>query len=267
MIIFKQEFKSNFKSCMIWSFSVSILILMFMSFYTSFSKNAEAFNMIMANYPKAMLEAFGMSGVNLSEVAGYFTFTFLFVQICLAIQASNYGFAVLSLEERERTADFLMVKPVKRISIITSKLLAAVSILTITNIVVWISTFAFVELFRDGKTYDINIFLKMLSCIILFQLFFLAVGMVISVSVKKIGSVLSYSMSLSFGLYIVSAFGSIIGEKKLAYITPFKYFEMNYLVINGHYDRFMIFLCAGIITVSLVASYILYIKRNIHSAS
>ena len=66
-----------------------------------------------------------MNGIDLATVLGYFGLVFLFVQLCLAIQAANYGFALVSVEEREWTADFLLAKPVGRSQIMTSKLLAA----------------------------------------------------------------------------------------------------------------------------------------------
>jgi len=267
MNIFKLEFKEKIKSSLIWSVSMFILIYAFMSFFQTFAGNAEGMTLMLENYPEELLKAFGMSSVDLSTIAGYFTMTMLFTQICLAIQASNYGFSILSIEERERTADFLLTKPIKRRKIFISKLLSAFIALTITNAVVWGSTLLFVEIFNEGQVYDINVFIKMLSTIVLFQLYFLGIGMVISVLVKKVRSVLSFSMALSFGMYMISALGSIIGEDVLAYITPYKYFEPSYLIINGKYDSKMIIVCSVIIIVSIIASYILYIKRNIHSAS
>ena len=53
-----------------------------------------------------------MNNLDMSSVLGFFSFVFLFCQICLAIQAANYGFSLVSVEERELTADFLLAKPV-----------------------------------------------------------------------------------------------------------------------------------------------------------
>ncbi len=117
-----------------------------------------------------------MNGVDLSTVLGYFGFVFLFVQICLAIQAANYGFSLVSIEEREWTADFLLAKPVGRTQILTSKLLAALSGLTITNVVVWISSFVFINLFKGDRTYEAKPLLLLLLSIVVFQLFFLSRG-------------------------------------------------------------------------------------------
>jgi len=267
MNIFMQELKEKLKSSSVWAISVFLLTLMFMSFFQAFASNTEVINLVMENYPKEMLKAAGMSGVDLSTVTGYFTTTILFIQICLAIQASNYGLSILSIEERERTADFLMTKPVTRTKIFVAKSLAAFLTLTLTNVIVWGSTFLSIEIFKGEKAYDVNIIIKMLLPIVLFQLFFFGIGMLISVSLKKIKSILPFSMALSFGMYIISAFGAVFEQDKLSYITPFKYFDPNYLVINGNYETKMIYICIGVIIISLISSYYLYIKRNIHYAT
>ncbi len=267
MNIYNREVKNRLKSALIWSVSIFLLLLLFMSFYPGFAMDETLWEMILENYPKEMLQAMGMTGVNMSTVIGYFTMCMLFTQICLAVQASQYGFSILSEEERDLTADFLLTKPVKRNKVFISKLTAALTGLMVTCAVVWGSTFLFISVFNDGHEYDSGMVVKMLSVVILFQLFFLGVGMIISVSVKKIKSVLPFSMGLAFGMYIISAIGSIVDDNILAYLTPFKYFEPNTLVIDGRYNPVMIIICTVVIVVSLVGSFILYNKRNIRTAS
>ena len=69
---------------------------------------------MMSSFPKELLIAFGMVDMDWSTILGFFGLVFVFVQICLAIQAANYGFSLVSIEETEWTADFLLSKPVSR---------------------------------------------------------------------------------------------------------------------------------------------------------
>jgi ABC-2 type transport system permease protein len=152
MIIYKYELKMYGKSIMIWGASIFSLLIMFMAFYPTFGSDVALVDKMMENYPPELLKAFGMSGgLSLSTVLGFFVFTFAMIQLLLGVQAANYGFSFLSVEERELTADFLMTKPVSRRYIIISKFLAALTALTITNIITWIGSFAAVEMFRDGN--------------------------------------------------------------------------------------------------------------------
>ncbi len=263
MNIFKQEFKMHSRSVITWSVAVAALIFVYVSLFSSFAQNAELLNEAIARFPEELRMAFGMNGMDLSTVLGFYSFAFLFTQICLAIQAANYGFSLVSIEERELTADFLLAKPVGRAQILTSKLLAALSSLTITNIVVWISSFGFINLFKGDRTYETKPLLLLLLSILVFQLFFLTVGLVVSLLVKRIRSVTPYSMALGFGMYVLSAFGGMLGESALEKITPFKHFDPNYIIQHGTYDLPLVLISVAVIVISLVGSYVLYTRRDI----
>ena len=261
--IFRQEFKMHLRSVITLSVSVAVLILIYLSLFSSFAEQAELLNEMLANFPPQFLTAFGMTGVNLATVLGYFGFVFLFAQICVAIQAANYGFSLVSVEEREWTADFLLAKPVSRTHILTSKLLAALSGLLITDIVVWIASLLFVNLFRAGRTYELKPLLVLLVSIVPFQLFFLSVGLVISLLVKRIRSVTPYAMALGFGMYVLSVFGDLLGTSILETITPFKHFEPHYILDNGAWDLPLVLISVVVIVISVVGSYLLYNRRDI----
>jgi ABC-2 type transport system permease protein len=266
MNIYLHELKTKIKSVVIWSASLAALIFVFTSIYTSFAKDTALLQQAMANFPKELLIAFGMVNMDWSNVLGYFGLIFLFTQICLAIQAANYGFSLVSIEENEMTADFLLAKPVGRPKIMTAKFLAALTGLTITNIVVWISSFLFIAMFNNGKDYPVKSLVMLLLSIVVFQLFFLTVGMVISLLVKRVRNVTPFSMGLVFGLYILNAFGGMIGEKSLEIISPFKHFDPNYILKNAAFDP-LVLISIAIILVSVISSYGLYARRNILSAS
>lgn len=261
--IFRHEFSMRSKSVLTWSVALAVLILAYLSLFSSFADQAELLNQAMANFPEELLTAFGLNNVDLATVLGYFGFVFLFAQICLAIQAANYGFSLVSVEEREWTADFLLAKPVGRARILTSKLLAALCGLTITNAVVWISSFACINLFRGNRTYETKPLLLLLLSIVVFQLFFFSVSLVISLLVKRIRSVTPYAMGLGFGMYVLSVFGDMLGESFLEDLTPFQHFNPNYIIQHEAYDVPLVLISVAAIVISLVGSYLLYARRNI----
>jgi ABC-2 type transport system permease protein len=266
MNIYKHEFKMHLKSVITWSISIALLILVYLSAFSSISADAALMGEMMANFPEELLLAFGMTDIDFASIQGLYGVVFLFCQLCLAIQAANYGFSLISIEEREMTADFLLAKPIGRTKILTSKLLASISSLTITNIVVWISSFVVINMVRDGKEFDANALVLLLLSIVIFQLFFLSVGMLISLLMKRVRSVTPLSMSLAFGMYVISAFGGMLGNAKLELLTPFKHFEPNYIIKHGSYNLPLVMISLLAILISLGSSYWLYAKRNIHSA-
>jgi ABC-2 type transport system permease protein len=266
MNIYKHELKMNLRSALTWSLALILLIFTYMSLFPTFSKDAAQMNEAIAKFPRELLIAFGIADIDLSTVLGFYGMIFLFCQICLAIQAANYGFSLVSIEERELTADFLLAKPVRRTTILTSKLLASLSALTITNLVTWISSFAAISLLNGGKGYEATPLILLLLSIVPFQLFFLTVGVLISLLVKRVRSVTSASMALAFGMYLLNAFGGMIGGTSLEVVSPFKHFEPNYILKNTAYDLPLVPITVIVIIAAVAASYVLYLKRDIHTA-
>ncbi len=261
--IYMHELRSRMRSVIVWSLSVAAMILIFYSIFPAFSTQAATINKALSNFPPALLAAFGMGKVDLSTVLGYYTFIFTFAQVCLAIQAGNYGFGLVSVEETELTADFLVSKPVSRVQIMDSKLLAAFTSLTITNLVVWASSFLSIHLFKGSQTYDTRSLLLLLISIVIFQLFFLSVGLVISLLVKRVRSVTPYSLGLGFGMYILAAFSGFEGISNLELITAFKHFDPSYIIQHGAYDTPLVLLNAAITVVCLAVAYWQYTRRDI----
>jgi len=131
---------------------------------------------------------------------------------------------------------------------------------------VWVTSFMCLEVFDKGNNYETEPLVILLLSIIIFQGFFLAVGLVISLLMKRVRSVTPLSMALVFGLYILNVFSNMLGSVTVEVISPFKQFEPNYIITNSAYDWPLFFLCKAIIVISIIGSYLLYSRRNITSA-
>lgn len=266
MNIYLHELKSYTRSILVWSISIFLIILVYLAAFWSIADDLGQVSDLLASFPDELLIAFGMTDLNFSSILGMFGLVFLFCQVCLAIQASNYGISLVSIEEREFTADFLMAKPVGRSAIMTAKLLAALTALTVTNLSVWASSFLIINFLNDGPPIDTSALVLLLSSIVIFQLFFLSVGILISLLMKRVRSVTPLSMALAFGMYVVSAFGGMLGEDTIDLVSPFKHFEPNAIIQNGAFDLPLVVISLAAILVSIPASYWLYQRRNIASA-
>jgi ABC-2 type transport system permease protein len=265
--IFRHEFRTRLRSVLIWSLGTALLIAFFFAMFPVFADQAALMNEFLEKYPPELRAAFGMNDMDMASVLGFFSFLFMFAQICLAIQAANYGFGLISIEESELTADFLLSKPVSRTQVLTSKLLAALSSLVITELVISAASIIAVTLYHSKYPYDARILLLVLASSFIFQLFFLSVGLVISLLVKRLRSVTPWGLGLGFGMYVLSAFSGIFGDVALEYITPFKHLYAPSIVKNGAYDTPLVLMNVGVTVAALVASYWLYIRRDIHAVS
>ncbi|MBN2148380.1 MAG: ABC transporter permease subunit [Anaerolineales bacterium] len=265
--IFKHEIRIRVRSVIIWSLSLAALFGVFFSFFSVFADQAALVQDMMENFPQELRAAFALDRMDMASVLGFYSLIYIFSQLCLAIQASNYGFGLVSIEESELTADFLLSKPVSRSQVMTSKLLAALLSLAITNVVVWVVSFTVIEFSRGEREYEPGTLVLLLLGVIIFQLFFLSLGLVISLLVKRVRSVTPYALGLGFGAYVLNAFSGVFGDVKLELITPFKHLDPTYIVHNGAFDTPLVLLNVGVSLVSLAVSYWLYIRRDIPAVS
>ncbi|WP_144551898.1 ABC transporter permease subunit [Bacillus sp. X1(2014)] len=264
MNIFFHELRAYRKSTIIWSCSLVLIIALFMSFYPAFANDAEDFQKIMEGYPEAIRNAIGFNLGNFFTILGFYCFPLSFITLCGAIQAMNLGTSIVSKEVREKTADFLLTKPVTRTAVLTSKLFAAFVSIVITNIIYLVVTMFMVFQVKTDN-FSVKILLLLSLTMFFIQLMFLAVGIMISVIVPKIKSVLSVSLTTVFAFYFLGMFSSTTGEEAKRYISPFKYFDTAYIIKHSGYETSFLVAGAVIIILSITASYIVYLKKDIHA--
>jgi ABC-2 type transport system permease protein len=265
--IFKHEYRIRLRAVITWSVAITALVIFFFSIFPAFADQAALTNQLMAKFPQEMKDAFGLDKIDMSTVMGFFGFIFVFIQLCLAIQAGNFGFGLVSIEEAEKTADFLLTKPVRRGNILTSKLAAAICSLITTELVITVASLVATSLFNGGREYKLGTLFLLMGSMLIFQLFFLSLGLLISLLVNKIHNVTPFSLGLAFGAYVLNAFSGVLGDVKLEYITPFKHLDPIYIVKHSAFDPRLLVLNIAISVAAVAISYWLYIRRDIRAVS
>lgn len=264
MNIFKLEFKQKRKSMLIWTACIVLWALLVVAFIPTLVDLGEGFSEVLSQMG-AIGEAFNIGVDTFSTIIGIVGMYFGILLICFAIQAANYGFGLVTIEESELTADFLITKPVKRGKIMTSKILAALSALLFTNVVYVISTFLFILAIAGERELDKKTLLLILCSAFFVQLFFFSFGLLVSLLLKKVKSVTPFSMGAVFGLYILSTFGRSLKIEFLEYINPFSYFDNAIIAAEGKYNMVFFVINIAFVIVAITASYILYKRRDIKS--
>ena len=263
MNIFIHELKANRKSLLIWSGSLTALSILYILLYSAVLPDIEAFKIVINGMPDIAKKLLSIYADSISSLEGFYSFAFLYIMLCGAIQAMNLSVSIFSKEDRERTADFLLTKPIKRKDILTYKLLAALACLIITNIIFFALTIP--TALSISSDFNMKTFLMVSATMFFVQLIFMALGIIVSVVSGRIKSVISVSLSTVFGFFIISMLGSVIGDERVRYISPFQFFNLPYIVKNAAYETRFIIIGAVFIIAAIIASYIIFIKKDVHS--
>ncbi|MHB8130931.1 MAG: ABC transporter permease subunit [Mobilitalea sp.] len=262
MNIYLHELKTYRMTTIIWIFSLCGILLLMMCFYPIIKNDMDTFSELMNNFPPAMKAIMGVVFEDFSSPLGFHGFVFTYSSLLGAIQAMNLGVGIVSKEERERTADFLMTKPVSRIQIITAKLMSVLTILIITNIAYFITVLSIVTGLSEEKT-DMTRLILMCLSLFFMQIMFFSIGLVASIFMKKVRAVLPISLGLVFMFFAISAFAVTSNEDKLRYATPFQYFTTKHIMNEGTMELSFLIIGAGIVIISTALSYYRYCRKSI----
>lgn len=265
MNIFLREMKASRKSLILWCVGLLVLVAGGMAKYGGFSESGDLVTEMMENLPEAMKAMWGLAYFNLTEIKGYYSVLFLYFILMATIHASMLGATIISKEERDKTADFLLTKPTTRNKIITFKLLAGIANIFIFNIATLVFSVIFVGIYSKGEPITKEIVILMLAMFIL-QLLFLAVGTALGALSRKTKIATSGATAILLSTFILSMYIDMNDKvEKLKYITPFKYFEAKHLIFGDGFNIGFVILSFVLIAVFLGLTYKFFAKKDVNA--
>ncbi len=262
MNIFKREMKANRRALIIWCVCIFILVVAGMGKYTAYSgdsANMELFN----NMPYAIKALLGIGPFDVTKMAGYFALLFVYTELIIGIHAVLLGSGILSKEERDKTTEFLMVMPVSRNAIVTSKLLASLVNLLVVNVVSLLSSIVMVNAYNKGAPITGEILSFHLS-LFLVQLIFFSVGFLIAACIKNSKASGSLSAAILICSFMIAKVTDLSGNMNfLNILSPFKYF--SYVdIVNGNGLNAVVMLLSVLLTAACVyGTYYFYRNRDL----
>lgn len=262
MNIFYRELKANRKALIIWSICMILLVVSGMGKYTAYSTGANS--EVFEKMPYTMKALLGFGAFDVTTVSGFYAFLYPYLAITAAVHAVLIGSGIIAKEERDKTTEFLMVKPVSRNTILTSKLLAALFNVVIMNIATLVSSIAVVSAYSKGKDVTGEVLMFMLSMFFV-QLIFLSLGAFISAVIRNSKASGSLSAGVLFAAYVVSKITDLTDKVNVLNIfSPFKYFSYE-KIVNGNGLSITIAALSLLLAVVLSASsYFFYMKRDLN---
>jgi ABC-2 type transport system permease protein len=263
MNIFIREMKSNRKALIIWSICMILLVFSGMGKYTAYSAGAVSGD-VFAKMPEAIKALLGISTLDVTKMSGFYALLFPYLELTAAIHAVLLGNAILAKEERDKTTEFIMVKPISRYTLITQKLLAALINILILNVITLLFSLLAVAAYNKGVSIAGEIIVFDLS-MFLVQLIFLSLGALLAAFMKKPKGSGSIGTGILLAGYIIAKVTDLNADLSiLNLLSPFKYF--NYVdIANGNGLNAIIVLITILMTAAFASStYYFYLRRDLN---
>lgn len=237
MKLFMQELKVNVRPSIIWSLTMVFLVYSGMMKYGAFEKTGESVNEIFAQMPPALMTIMGMeSGADLTSVAVFYSIFYLYFVLLAAVHALMTGAIIVGKEERDKTAEFLLVKPITRFQILVEKILAALVHVLLLNLVTLVSSFIAVNPYAKGINYFSDIVL-VCAGLFLVQVIFFGLGICLGGAIHRSKTATGIGGGIILATFMIKVLIDLNKDLvNLKVLTPFSYFTGESLMLKNELD-------------------------------
>ncbi|RTR29101.1 ABC transporter permease [Robertmurraya yapensis] len=265
MNIYLKELKSHRKSIIFWSIGVFLMVVSGMTKYDAYSTSGQSMTELLEDLPKSLRAVFGFSDFDLTKASGFYGMLFLYLLLMATIHAAMLGATIIAKEERDKTSEFLFVKPVSRNKIITAKLLAAFTNLVIFNLATFVSSIVILGRYSDGEAVNGEIAILM-AAMFFMQVLFMVIGSALAAIKKRPKSAASLATGILLLTYILSVVIDLNEDiEGLKYLTPFKYFEAKNVMYGGGFEAVFVILSVVLIVGLSIVTYVFFRRRDLNT--
>ncbi len=261
MTLVRHELRQGKTSLLIWTASIGFLLAICIFLFPEMKGQIDNVNNIFSSMG-SFTEAFGMDRLNFGTLIGFYAVECgNILGLGGAFYAALCAVGILSKEEKDKTAEFLLTHPVGRKRIVTEKLIAVLIQITALNIIIYALSVGSIA--AVGETVPLKEISLLHLAYYLLQLELSGICFGISAFLRK------GSAGLGLGIATVMYFLNLIANIAdvaafLKYITPFGYCEGADIVSNGGLDGVMVSVGAVIGIAGIIIAYLKYTKKDIH---
>ncbi|TFG82352.1 MAG: hypothetical protein E4G74_02810 [Erysipelotrichales bacterium] len=265
MNLFLHEMKAYWKFLLFWSIGIVAMIGGGMGKFTAIYGSSDAsFTDLFSKLPKAFIAMFGMSNLEITSLSGYYGVIHFYLVIMASIFAIILGAGILAKEERDKTAEFLMVKPVTRSWVLVQKLLAGLIYIVAFVAIDYLVSVLFISQIAPQENISRELTL-MMGSLLLVMLAFYCVSFGLSGALKDNRKSSMIMISLMGASYIGSVVFDMVDN--IEWLRPyimFKYFPTDLIVKNLNLEPLYLGLALLWILVGLAMAFIRFPRRDLH---
>lgn len=260
MTIIRHELRQGRISFLIWTAAIGFLLAVCIFLFPEMKGEMDGMNDLFSSMG-SFTEAFGMDKVSFGTLTGFYAVECgNILGLGGAFFASLCAVSILAKEEKEHTAEFLLTHPVKRIHIVTEKLIAVLLQLLLLNILVYALAAVSIALIGEALPWKELTLLHLAYFLLQTELTGICFG--ISAFLRR-GSI-GIGLGIAAMMYFLNLIANISEQAEfLKYITPFGYADgadiVSELCLDGKLVLIgMLFAAAGI-----VLGYIKYCSKDV----
>ena len=259
-----KELKDAFKGTLITTVAIVSYFILIFYIDSTLKENMSGIADMYSYLPESFLIALNINLDQMSKVLGFYAtyFTYL-IPLGAGCYSIILGTALLSKEEQNKTAEFLLSRPISRGQIINSKLFAFFFHILGINITAFITGFLGCGILSDWN-FKLQPLLILHIYGLLICILFGISGFFITVLMKRAKSITGIGIGIVLGTYLFDMMIRTSGKVQyLLYFTPYKYLNTDVLSKDYGFEAWRLLFFFGTTGLLIFLSYYFYKKKDI----
>ena len=262
--MFKREMKVNLKNFIIW---LSILIALFLLVFLIYpsiinSDNIKMMDEMMSIFPEEILIAFNMDLSSIDSAYGWLKSEgFVFILLIIGCYSGILGSNILLKEENDKTIEYLNSLPVKRNTIVISKILSGLIYIILMTICIGLFNYIGLSISDsfDKKQYILLSITPLFSSIVIFF-----ICLFLSTFTHKTKKIFGISLGIVLISYVLQMLSSLSQSVEfLKYLSVFTLSDIRNVITNTSINPIMIFISITLSILFLILTIINYNKKEL----
>jgi len=114
-----------------------------------------------------------------------------------------------------------------------------------------------------GSSLPVGTFVILVGTMTLVQMFLFALGLLIASVIPRFKQTIGTGIGLTLAFYLIAMVANLLGGDTLSWLTPFKYYEGNYVIVHDAYDAKYLLVGLALTVVFAVVGLMVYRRRDL----
>ncbi len=262
--LIKTELKRDTKIFLIVTLSLTGFFCITLSMYSVMKESMMDIASLYSSMSPAIMKAINFSDGQWNHVLGFYSTYFgYYIPLMAGAYSIFLGVSILSREEQNKTAEFLLAKPISRKEVISSKLSVLIFFIFLLNLTVWLNGVLWTGFISGFKETFVQI--SILHTYGLFIcIFFGVLGFFITVLMKRAKAIIGPAIGIVMFMFMFDMIIRITDKAQfLLYLTPYKYMNVNVMPEDYNMEWWRPGVMAAASVALILLSYLFYKKKDI----
>lgn len=260
MTLFRHELRRGRTAFIIWTAVIGFMLAVSVFVFPEMKSQMDTIGDMFSSMG-SFTAAFGMEKINFGQLTGYYAVECGNVLgLGGAFFAAMLAAAMLSKEERDRTAEFLLTHPVTRTRVVSEKLLAVLAQIAAMNLIIFGLAAGAIAAIGEQVPWKLLVLLHLAYLFMQLELAGICFG--VSSFIRRGG--VGIGIGIAAFMYFLNIIANITKEVKfLKFITPYGYCDGGDIAVNNSLDWPKIAVGAAICAAGIAVAYCQYHRKDI----